>query len=274
MKILFLHGWQSVPGGVKPTYLSDAGHEVINPKLDDNDFEEAVRVAQAEFDEHQPNVIVGSSRGGAVAMNMNSGNAWLVLLCPAWKKWGTASTIKKDTTILHSRQDDVIPFADSEELVVNSGLPSWFVVATGSDHRLADPVSLATMLQACGTDDDDLTTDPYDEVTILAHDWAGLCYTAALRWVLNAEDTDWDLVHGSACSPTDGKRIEHAWCERGNYVLDLTFPAGKQFFERAVYYDVVKPQVAKVYSSDHARLLMIRNMHHGPWDETEQIDLD
>jgi len=36
VKILFLHGWQSVPGGVKPTYLKkDHGHEVINPKLPD-----------------------------------------------------------------------------------------------------------------------------------------------------------------------------------------------------------------------------------------------
>jgi predicted esterase YcpF (UPF0227 family) len=39
MTILFLHGWQSVPGGVKPTYLKDHGHEVINPKLPDEDFE-------------------------------------------------------------------------------------------------------------------------------------------------------------------------------------------------------------------------------------------
>ena len=31
MKILFLHGWQLVPGGVKPTYLAQHGHEVINP---------------------------------------------------------------------------------------------------------------------------------------------------------------------------------------------------------------------------------------------------
>ena len=41
MKILFLHGWQSVPGGVKPTYLAEHGHEVINPDLPDEDFEEA-----------------------------------------------------------------------------------------------------------------------------------------------------------------------------------------------------------------------------------------
>ena len=26
MRILFLHGWQSVPGGVKPTYLGTHGH--------------------------------------------------------------------------------------------------------------------------------------------------------------------------------------------------------------------------------------------------------
>ena len=48
MRILFLHGWNSVPGGVKPIYLKDAGHEVINPKLDDHDFDAAVRIAQTE----------------------------------------------------------------------------------------------------------------------------------------------------------------------------------------------------------------------------------
>jgi alpha-beta hydrolase superfamily lysophospholipase len=80
----------SVPGGVKPTFLAQHGHEVINPKLPDEDFNEAVRIAQAEFDKHQPDVVVGSSRGGAVAMNISSGDARLVLLCPAWKLWGTA----------------------------------------------------------------------------------------------------------------------------------------------------------------------------------------
>ena len=146
MTILFLHGWHSVPGGVKPTYLKDHGHEVINPKLPDDDFKEAVRIAQAEFDKHQPQVVVGSSRGGAVAMNINSGDAKLVLLCPAWKNWGTAKTVKPDTVILHSKNDDVIPFADSEELAKNSGAK---LIEVGSDHRLADPEPLTAMLMAC-----------------------------------------------------------------------------------------------------------------------------
>jgi len=106
LKILFLHGWNSAVGGVKPTYLKDHGHEVINPALPHEDMAEAVRIAQAEFDKHQPQVVIGSSRGGAVAMNIYSGDAMLVLLCPAWKKYGTAKTVKPDTVILHSRADD------------------------------------------------------------------------------------------------------------------------------------------------------------------------
>src|SRR3954469_744513 len=149
MRILFLHGWNSVPGGVKPTYLKDHGHEVINPALPHEDFAGAVRIAQAEFDRHRPHAVVGSSRGGAGAMNIDSGEAKLVLLCPAWKRWGTARTVKPGTVILHSRADDVVPFGDSEELVRNSGLPATALVEVGTDHRLADPEPLAAMLRAC-----------------------------------------------------------------------------------------------------------------------------
>ena len=146
MTILFLHGWTSIPGGVKPTFLAQHGHTVINPKLPDEDFGEAVRIAQAEFDKHQPQVVVGSSRGGAVAMNINSGSAKLVLLCPAWMKWGTVKTVKPGTVILHSRADDVVPFRDSEELARNSGA---MLIEVGNDHRLADPEPLEKMLREC-----------------------------------------------------------------------------------------------------------------------------
>ena len=149
MKILFLHGWQSIPGGVKPTFLAQHGHTVINPKLPDDDFDQAVRIAQAEFDKHRPQVVVGSSRGGAVAMSIVSAEARIVLLCPAWKKFGTARTVKANTVILHSRADDVIPYAYSEELVRNSGMPASALIEVGSDHRLADSEPLEKMLRAC-----------------------------------------------------------------------------------------------------------------------------
>ncbi|MGP0069278.1 MAG: alpha/beta hydrolase [Isosphaeraceae bacterium] len=149
MKILFLHGWHSVPGGVKPSFLVDHGHEVINPALDDDDFDRAVRTAQAEYERHLPDAIVGSSRGGAVAMNIHSVSTPMVLLCPAWKRWGTVKIVKPGTVILHSEADDVIPIADSRELVRASGLPDSALVVVGTDHRLADPEPLRVMLEAC-----------------------------------------------------------------------------------------------------------------------------
>jgi alpha-beta hydrolase superfamily lysophospholipase len=148
MKILYLHGWNSVVGGVKPTYLRSHGHDVIEPQLDHDDFERALATAQEAFDEHQPVVVVGSSRGGAVAMNLRNNSARLVLICPAWKKWGSAKTVKPGTTILHSRGDDVIPFEESLELVRASGLPESALVEVGSDHRLAEPEPLAALGKA------------------------------------------------------------------------------------------------------------------------------
>jgi hypothetical protein len=148
VKILYLHGWYSAVGGVKPTYLKSHGHEVIEPALDHEDFEAALRTAQSAFDQHQPEAVVGSSRGGAVAVNLKSGSARLVLICPAWRKWGLAETVKPGTTILHSRADDVVPFKDSVELLSKSGLPESALIGVGQDHRLADPEPLEALLRA------------------------------------------------------------------------------------------------------------------------------
>jgi hypothetical protein len=73
MKILFLHGWRSVVGGVKPTHLKQVGFEVINPKLDDDHFELAVSIAQSQFDAHQPDVdsetlIANSGLSGVISV--------------------------------------------------------------------------------------------------------------------------------------------------------------------------------------------------------------
>lgn len=79
-------------------------------------------------------------------MDINSGDAKLILLCPAWRKFGTVRTIKPNTVILHSRSDDVVPFADSVELAKKWGA---MLIEVGTDHRLADPEPLAAMLREC-----------------------------------------------------------------------------------------------------------------------------
>jgi hypothetical protein len=149
MRVLFLHGTGSKPGDVRPSYLIRHGHDVLNPALPDDDFDAVVRIAQAEYDQGRPDVVVGSSRGGAAAMNINSGDTTIVLLCPAWKRYGNATVAKPNTTILHSRASERVPFSESEELVRSSSLPTSSLIDVGTQHRLTDDESLAAMLRAC-----------------------------------------------------------------------------------------------------------------------------
>ena len=58
-----------------------------------------------------------------MAANIDTGEIPLVLIAPAWKKWGKATTVKAAVTILHSPNDAVVSFEDSRELLRNSGLP-------------------------------------------------------------------------------------------------------------------------------------------------------
>lgn len=67
-------------------------------------------------------------------------------MCPAWKKWDKVRRVNPGTVILHSRADDVIPFADSERLARDCG---GTLIEVGTDHRLADPAASAAMLKAC-----------------------------------------------------------------------------------------------------------------------------
>ena len=79
-------------------------------------------------------------------MNINAGSISLVLFCPAWKRWGAATTVEPGTVILHSGADEVVPFSNSAELVRSSSLPPESLIVVGYEHRLADPESLIKML--------------------------------------------------------------------------------------------------------------------------------
>jgi hypothetical protein len=149
MKILFCHGLEGSPSGRKATALRDAGHEVVAPLLPRDDFEGAVRIARQAAEECRPDVIVGSSRGGAVAMRIaDTSPAPLVLLAPAWRRFGVEPVVRRDTRVLHGIKDDVVPLADSIELEQRNGLPPEDLVPINDDHRLGSPLALEALLLA------------------------------------------------------------------------------------------------------------------------------
>lgn len=143
-RVLYLHGLHSRPGGVKPTFLRSLGFEVINPHLPDEDFPGSVRRAWEAFERESPEVVVGSSRGGAVALAVPTGPIPVVLIAPAWRRWGDRDGTRATdrTVILHSEGDEVIPIEDSRELVTRSGLPDEALVVVGMDHDMTDPEAL------------------------------------------------------------------------------------------------------------------------------------
>ncbi|MBX7164974.1 MAG: hypothetical protein K1X74_01375 [Pirellulales bacterium] len=166
--ILFLHGLEARPGGFKPQFLASQGFEVLNPALPDESFADAVAVAQQEFDLQRPSVVVGSSRGAAVAMQLDLGPAAaqgkrapagpqpqilslhtpLVLIAPAWRWCGVDPLIGPRSVVLHSEHDELIPLADSRELIAASGLPATALRVVGENHRMNDEAALAALAGA------------------------------------------------------------------------------------------------------------------------------
>ena len=153
MKILFLHGLESSVGGTKPSFLRELGHEVYEPSLPADSFSESVYAARAILESTRIQLIVGSSRGGAIAMKVCNGNN-MVLIAPAYKKYiGTGTNLAHirmknhagSVIINHSMADEVIPLKDSEELL-SCGNVSLNVV--GECHRMNDPDALDALEQS------------------------------------------------------------------------------------------------------------------------------
>jgi hypothetical protein len=116
-KVLFPHGW-SADGARKTAFIRLLGYDVTTPRLSDWFFRQAVAQAQAAYDKIEPDVIEGASRGGAVAMHMDSGETPLVLLAPAWKRWGMTRSLKKNCVVIYSPMDEFVPFEEQHGGIV------------------------------------------------------------------------------------------------------------------------------------------------------------
>ena len=147
-KVLFLHGLESKPGGKKPSFLKKHGYVVLNPALPKSSFTESIRIAQDAIDSEEPDFIVGSSRGGAVALSVQPRNAKLILIAPAWKRF--CKDIEKNgvstkCVILHSTEDRIVSVEDSVELMC---IADATLIKVGADHRMSDPDALEGILDA------------------------------------------------------------------------------------------------------------------------------
>ena len=139
MRVLLLHGLEGSPNGAKAQALRKS-FELDAPALPTGDFEACVALAQGRLKSQTPDVVVGSSFGGAVALSLILGGHWCgptLLLAPASKFLGRSVDLPVEARVLvvHGVQDEVVPVEESRQLV--AGRPSAKLVEIQDEHRLS-----------------------------------------------------------------------------------------------------------------------------------------
>ena len=93
----------------------------------------------------KPDVIVGSSRGGAIACALEA-IVPKILIAPAYNKFHVKNPVVDETTIiLHCADDDLVSYEDSCILEEAFGCN---LIACGEDHRMSDHDALNELLYA------------------------------------------------------------------------------------------------------------------------------
>ncbi len=173
--IVFLHGLESGPMGNKARYLATA-FGAVTPALDTSAAVElaascarrgetwghasfgvtealakpyAQAVAAIEKDTQ---LVIGSSFGGAMLQKLLLDGVWsgpsLFIAGAGPKLWGRADfPANTQAILLHGRNDDVVPLADSRVLAASGG-PGVMLWETGGDHRMNDILSSGLLATA------------------------------------------------------------------------------------------------------------------------------
>lgn len=140
LKVHFIHGLESSPGGAKATFLAER-FDAETPAMDTGDFDACVSLHAEALRRRPPDVVVGSSFGGAVLVKLLQTGAWrgpTVLLAQAARHFGVEERLPDDVPVLvvHGTADDVVSVEDSRRLAA-TGTPSRVrFVEVEDGHRL------------------------------------------------------------------------------------------------------------------------------------------
>lgn len=140
LRVQFAHGLESSPQGIKAQYLA-ARFEACTPAMDTGDFPACVALQERELARFQPHVLIGSSFGGAVVLELLRRGAWrgpTLLLAQAGIKLGVCEELPAEVPVLlvHGTRDEVVDPEHSRRLA-RTGSPRLVRLAELDDaHRL------------------------------------------------------------------------------------------------------------------------------------------
>jgi len=140
LRVQFIHGLEGSPQGNKARLL--ARHfETLTPAMDTSDFEACVAVQSDALATFRPDLLVGSSFGAAVAVELLQRGLWrgaTLLLAQAALRRGARAELPPGVPIwlVHGLGDELIDIEDSRRLAA-AGSPEWVVLhEVDDDHAL------------------------------------------------------------------------------------------------------------------------------------------
>jgi hypothetical protein len=139
--VQFIHGLESGPGSSKAAYL--ARHfDAETPAMDTSSFTGSVALQTRRVLARPPDVLVGSSFGGAVALALLNAGVFrgpTLLLAPAHVHYGVDAGVPAGVpvVIVHGVQDSVVSIAGSRALAKTGTRGLVELVEVDDEHRLA-----------------------------------------------------------------------------------------------------------------------------------------
>jgi pimeloyl-ACP methyl ester carboxylesterase len=139
-RVQFIHGLEGSPRGNKARVLAEH-FDCVTPAMDTSDFEGCVALQADVIGSFRPHVLVGSSFGGAVAVEILRRGAWrgrTLLLAQAAFKHGSRAQLPTQTPvwIVHGTQDTIVDPVDSRRLAQTGSPELVRLIEVEDDHPL------------------------------------------------------------------------------------------------------------------------------------------
>lgn len=149
-RVQFVHGLEGSPQGAKARLFA-ANFDACTPAMDTADFDACVSVHAEVLRDFAPDVLVGSSFGGAVAVELLRIGAWrgpTLLLAQAALERDPDARLPADVTVwlVHGLDDTLIDIADSRALAKTGDPDRVRLLEVDDDHALHATVRSGRLL--------------------------------------------------------------------------------------------------------------------------------
>lgn len=149
-RVLFVHGLEGSPQGAKARLFAEH-FDALTPAMDTSDFDACIEVQRQAIETFHPDVVVGSSFGGAVVVALLRTRAWrgpTLLLAQAAVHYDETVRLPDDVTVwlVHGTGDTLIPVEHSRRLAATGRAERVRLIEVEDDHPLHASVENGSLL--------------------------------------------------------------------------------------------------------------------------------